>query len=88
VARRHADTLGTSTPNRSLTGLSCEVWSNTSDAIWPPRLNGEITSIGTLTPRPSGPAMLSVPGSGSPMAGGDAVRYSPAVPAGAVGGGT
>src|ERR1700733_3681642 len=76
VARRQADTFGTSTPNRSLTSLSCEVWSNTSEAMWPPR------------PRPSGPAMLSVPGAGSPIVGGDAVRYSPAVPGGAVGGGT
>ena len=40
VACRHADTFGTSTPNRSLTSLSCDVWSNTSDAMWPPRLNG------------------------------------------------
>src|ERR1700735_2276656 len=54
----------------------------------PPRLNGEITSIGTRTPRPSGPAMSSVPGSGSPIVGGGAVRYSPAVPGGGVGGAT
>jgi hypothetical protein len=62
VARRHADTFGTSIPNRSLTSLSCEVWSNTSEAMWPPRLNDEITSIGTRTPRPSRRGMPSVPG--------------------------
>src|SRR5580698_7234831 len=58
--------------------------------MWPPRLNGEMTSIGTRTPRPSGPVMPRVcdelPGSRVEL--GVAVRYSPAVPAGAVGGGT
>ncbi len=33
VARRQADTFGTSTPNRSLTSFSCDVWSNTSEAM-------------------------------------------------------
>ena len=36
---------------------SWEVWSKVSEAMWPPRLNGEITSIGTRKPRPIGPAI-------------------------------
>ena len=32
VRRRQADTFGTSTPNRSLTSFSWDVWSNTSEA--------------------------------------------------------
>ncbi len=60
VARRQAETLGTSTPNRAAMSCSWEVWSKVSDAMWPPRLNGEMTSIGTRTPSPSGPVMSSV----------------------------
>jgi len=33
-----------------------EVWSNTSESTQPPLLQGEITSIGTRTPSPYGPA--------------------------------
>ncbi|HEX4830889.1 MAG TPA: hypothetical protein VH478_07340 [Trebonia sp.] len=47
----------------------------------PPALNGEMTSAGVRKPRPIGPAM-------PPAADGSVVRYSPAVPAGATGGGT
>ena len=56
VLRRHAEMLGAVTPNRSSRNRSCEVWSKTSEATWPPRLNGETTSIGTRTPSPMGPA--------------------------------
>ena len=81
--RRHAEILGARTPNRASRNRSCDVWSATSDATWPPRLNGEITSIGTRYPSPTGPATpCAVDGSG------DTVTYSPAVPAGATGGGT
>ena len=47
----------TSTPKRSAISCSCEVWSKVCEAMWPPRLNGEITSSGTRTPSPSGPVM-------------------------------
>jgi hypothetical protein len=53
----------------------------------PPLLNGEITSIGTQKPRPMGPRIcgeLTIVGSGTA----GAVTYSPAVPGGAVTGGT
>src|ERR1700691_286470 len=58
--------------------------------MWPPRLNGEITRQGTRTPRPRGPLIprSSVEESGSSVEEGEAVRYSPGVPGGAVGGGT
>src|SRR6202050_681773 len=82
VLRRHADTFGTSTPNRLETSCSCEVWSNTSVAMWPPRLNGEITMHGTRTPSPSGPLKLRMSGLGSPIGNEVFVRYSPSVPAG------
>ena len=49
-----------------------------------------MTSAGTRMPSPSGPVMprSSLEWLGSRMLEGVAVRYSPAVPAGAVGGGT
>ena len=83
AARRHAVRFGTSAPNRRSISRSVEVWSKTSWETNPPRLNGETTSVGTRNPRPIGPA--TAPASdGSGLT----VRYSPAVPAGAVGGGT
>jgi hypothetical protein len=84
------DRLGTSTPKRSATNFSCEVWSKVSLAMWPPRLKGEITGQGTLTPSPSGPLIprSSDEAPGSRVDDGVAVRYPPGVPAGAVGGGT
>src|SRR5581483_11088054 len=88
VALRQSETFGTATPNRWLISFSCEVWSSTSETIRPPLLNGEITSIGTRTPRPSGPSKPLSAGVGSPIFGGVAVRYSPGVPGGATGGGT
>ena len=86
--RRHADTFGTSTPKRLAISCSCEVWSNTSVAMWPPRLNGETTSSGTRTPSPSGPLMPSVSGCGSPV--GNLLRRQVLAGGalGAVGGGT
>ena len=81
--RRHAEMLGAFTPKRSSRKRSCEVWSNTSDATWPPRLKGESTSIGTRKPMPIGPAVPCA-SSGS----GETVTYSPGVPCGATGGGT
>src|SRR6202167_6085482 len=59
VDRRHLETLGTAMPKRSATSLSCDVWSKTCETTFPPRLNGEIPSAGTRTPRQSGPAMPS-----------------------------
>ncbi|GHE67213.1 hypothetical protein GCM10018771_56290 [Streptomyces cellulosae] len=32
--------------------LTTEVWSNTSEATWPPRVQGETSSIGTRGPKP------------------------------------
>ncbi len=51
---------------------STEVWSKTSELTQPPRVQGDMTSIGTRKPRPIG----------TPS------RYSPGVPGGASGGGT
>src|SRR6266851_9872434 len=61
VARRHALKLGTSAPNRASRNRNIEVWSNRSDDTKPPRLNGEMTSIGTRTPNPMGPKMGGLP---------------------------
>src|SRR5581483_3632447 len=83
VARRQAEMLGAFTSNRSSRNRNWDVWSNTSEAMWPPRLNGERTSIGTLNPRPTGPRMpWAVVGSAA------CPRYSPAVPWGGRGGET
>ncbi len=83
VDRRQALMLGAVTPKSVSRNLSCEVWSKTSEHAQPPAEKGETTSMGTRTPSPMGPAIPSADeGSGS------TVRYSPSVPAGAVGGGT
>src|SRR6202789_4125900 len=83
VWRRQDEMLGAFTPKRSSRKRSCDVWSKTSDATWPPRLNGDRTSIGTRKLMPIGPA-VPLASSGS----GETVRYSPAVPSGATGGTT
>src|SRR5437588_420194 len=83
IDRRQEVKLGTSGPNRVSRKRSSDVWSNTLWLTRPPRANGETISSGTRKPRPIGPA--------TPAASegrGLAVRYSPAVPAGAAGGGT
>ena len=59
VWRRQAEMLGAFTPKRSSRKRSCDVWSNTSEATWPPRLKGERTSIGTRKLMPIGPAVPS-----------------------------
>src|SRR4029077_851478 len=84
--RLQALRFGTSAPNRVSRNRSTEVWSNRSVATNPPRLNGEITSIGTRKPSPIGPDIAGLPideGSGTAAA----VTYSPGVPGGAVVGG-
>ena len=69
--------FGTVTLNTDARNWSWEVWSKTSEQTHPPFENGETTIIGTLTPRPIGPAMPPADdGRGS------TVRYSPAVPLG------
>src|SRR3954469_9597063 len=57
VARRHADRLGTSTPNRVSIKRSWDVWSNVSDETSPPRLNGDRIMHGPRKPSPIGPRM-------------------------------
>src|ERR1700760_343470 len=57
VLRRHFVRLGTGTPQRLSMNRSCEVWSKTSDAMWPPVANGDSTSAGTRKPSPIGPSM-------------------------------
>src|SRR5215471_6840951 len=87
VDRRQALRLGTSAPKRVSRKRSTEVWSKRSDDTNPPRLNGETISMGTRNPKPIGPVMGGLPTTvGSGTAG--AVTYSPAVPIGAVVGGT
>src|SRR5947207_4325684 len=87
AARRHAERFATSAPKRVSRKRRIEVWSKGSEEINPPRLNGEITNVGTRNPRPIGPAIGGLPATvGSGTAG--AVTYSPGVPAGAVIGGT
>jgi hypothetical protein len=99
MERRHAVSLGSSSPDTPLAANSVvrkriiEVWSLTSEHTMGRhpadpgatglRDHGEITSMGTRGPSPTGPAMPP-----SPPDGGTAVRYSPGVPAGATGGGT
>ena len=85
--RRHAERFGTSAPNRVSRNRSNEVWSNTSDDTSPPRVNGDTMIIGTRNPSPIGPVTSGVPPSDGSGTGG-AVKYSPGVPGGAVGGGT
>ena len=51
--------FGSRTPKRFSTKRMIEVWSKTSEHTQPPLLQGEITIIGTRTPRPYGPAACS-----------------------------
>ncbi len=44
--------FGSRTPNRFSMNRMIEVWSKTSEQTQPPVLHGEITVIGTRTPRP------------------------------------
>src|SRR5437660_11081454 len=81
--RRHALRFGTSAPKRRSMKRSVEVRSKTLEQTKPPRLNGETTSCGTRNPSPIGPL---IPSAADGSVG--TVTYSPAVPAGAVGGGT
>ena len=79
VARRHAERFGTSAPKRVSRKRRSEVWSKRSDEMNPPRLNGEMTNVGTRKPRPMGPGDRRAAGTvGSGTAG--AVTYSPGVP--------
>ena len=74
-------------PKRSSRSWIWEVWSKRSEFTYPPRLNGETTSSGTRKPSPMGPdTPPSVPP--APLRLGVPVTNSPAVPAGATGGGT
>src|SRR5258707_5884086 len=78
--RRQADRLGTGTPKRFSISRSTDVWSSTPEYLYPPRLNGEITSAGVRKPSPTGPVVPpAAEGSG------EAGRYSPPRPAGAAG---
>ena len=52
TARRHGVMFGSRTPNRCSMNRMIEVWSKTSEHTQPPVLQGEITVIGTRTPRP------------------------------------
>src|SRR5579859_3665285 len=87
AARRQAERLGTSAPNRVSRKRRTEVWSKRSDETNPPRLKGETMVMGTRKPRPMGPVMAGLPSTVASGTGG-AVRYSPGVPGGAVVGGT
>src|ERR1700683_1574854 len=79
VWRRQAVMLGLTTPVTSSSSRVTEVWSNVSWQTKPPTVHGEMRMQGTRNPRPMGP------GAGF-SADADEVMYSPAVPAGAVGG--
>src|SRR5256885_14258515 len=87
LARRHALRFGTSTAKRVSRNRRMDVWSNRSEDTKPPRLNGEITSMGTRKPSPMGPLTAGLPITEASGTGG-AVMYSPSVPGGAVSGGT
>ena len=52
TARRQGEMFGSITPKRVSRKRITEVWSNTSEFTQPPRLQGEITYIGTRAPRP------------------------------------
>ena len=52
TARRQGVMFGSSTPKRASRKRITEVWSKTSELTKPPRLQGEITYIGTRGPRP------------------------------------
>ena len=57
VMRRQADRFGTSAPKRVSRKRRSDVWSKPSDDTKPPRLNGEMMSVGTRGPSPIGPAI-------------------------------
>jgi hypothetical protein len=69
--RRHAVRFGTGTPKRVSRKRSIEVWSKISELTQPPRLHGEITTIGTRKPSPIGPATpppsCAAPAAGEPF---------------------
>ena len=52
TVRRQALMLGSWTPNLASRKRITEVWSKTSEHTQPPRLQGEMTNIGTRMPRP------------------------------------
>src|SRR5580704_13336732 len=81
VCRRQAVMFGLTTPVTSSSSRVTEVWSNVSWLTKPPTVHGEIRTQGTRKPRPMGPGAAF-------SADADDVMYSPAVPAGAVGGRT
>src|SRR5579859_6527397 len=56
TARRHAVMLGSTMPKRASMKRMSDVWSKTCELTYPPLLHGEMTIIGTRTPRPMGPA--------------------------------
>jgi hypothetical protein len=74
VWRRQGVMFGFTTPVTFSSSRITEVWSKVSWQTKPPTVQGETMTHGTRKPRPIGAATLST------------VMYSPAVPAGAVGG--
>ena len=56
VRRRHAEMLGARTPKRSSKKRSCDVWSNTCDATWPPRAERRQHQHRHPEPEPDRPA--------------------------------
>ncbi|MDT4846425.1 hypothetical protein FQZ97_804450 [compost metagenome] len=52
TARRNGEMLGSFTPKRASMNRITEVWSKACEFTQPPRLQGEITYIGTRTPGP------------------------------------
>src|SRR5580692_9982850 len=79
VCRRHGVMLGLTTPVTRSRSRVTEVWSKVSWETNPPTVHGETMMQGTRKPRPIGPGADFVT---------DVGMYSPAVPAGAVGGAT
>ena len=53
-ARRQGEIFGSATPNRFSRKRSTDVWSKSSEFTHPPRVQGEITIMGTRGPRPTG----------------------------------
>jgi len=62
TVRRQFVILGDITPKRLSMRRMSEVWSKTWEFTQPPLLQGEMTTIGTRTPRPYGPGVLLVAG--------------------------
>ncbi|MNK94636.1 hypothetical protein D3C87_1148440 [compost metagenome] len=52
TARRNGEMFGSFTPKRASMKRITEVWSKACELTQPPRLQGEITYIGTRTPGP------------------------------------